>query len=62
MKIDPIRCGRCGQVHEDLEFRQLSGERRGTYWALCPSTGEPIILQIIQMTASTDSLGPMEIK
>jgi len=46
MRIDSFHCNRCGQDHKDVEFRQLSGERRGIYWALCPVTGEPVLLRV----------------
>lgn len=64
MRIE-IRCGRCGKTHPDLEYEQLSGEQRGVYWATCPNTDEPILLQISQVNArdlTVNPVGPTEFK
>ncbi len=41
-------CARCGNNHRNLKFKQL---RRpigmDNFWAACPRTGEPILLQQI---------------
>jgi hypothetical protein len=40
-------CARCGGDHPKLEFKKFKNpciER--THWALCPTTGEPILMRI----------------
>jgi len=41
-------CARCGQNHEGLTFRPFARARNPHYshWALCPTTGEPILLVV----------------
>ena len=48
-------CARCGYDHADLEFKKFEQnpieDSDGTvwnYWALCPVTGEPILLKVIE--------------
>ena len=49
MKVDVIRCARCGKKHLDLEFKRLSQPRAEfQWWALCPKTKEPILLEVIE--------------
>jgi len=39
-------CARCGLEHDDLVFLRLKNPIEAhTHWALCPTTGEPILLQ-----------------
>ena len=44
------KCPRCGERHENLHFEPLKKpvitdlKDKYTHWALCPKTGEPIIL------------------
>lgn len=44
-------CARCNGNHDDLVFRPLlqpilddEGKAVWTHWALCPTTGEPILM------------------
>lgn len=45
-------CARCGQTHEELVFKQFQypiQDSDGTtwgWWALCPETGEPILMKL----------------
>lgn len=42
-----VGCARCGGNHRDLSFNRLTypcGDL--TYWATCPTNGEPILMQI----------------
>lgn len=45
-------CARCGQDHEQLEFKSLTrpveyhGESIYQLWALCPVSGEPILMRV----------------
>lgn len=45
-------CARCGGDHAELEFAPFTlpliiGPFARTHWALCPKTGEPIIVNVI---------------
>ena len=47
--IDITNWARCGDIHPQLEFHEFtvpSGEY--TYWALCPNTGQPILMEIVE--------------
>ena len=47
MKVSIKCCARCEQDHDDLEFTELSKPiDEWTFWAKCPTTGEPILLLI----------------
>ncbi len=51
-----VGCARCGKTHRDLSFRKLArpcGDL--THWTLCPTSGEPILMQI---TANAKSERP----
>ena len=40
-------CARCGQTHVNIVFKRFKNGpilRTYTHWALCPETGEPIIM------------------
>lgn len=44
-------CGRCGGIHTELSFVPfinpiLIGPVKRTHWALCPATGEPLMMHI----------------
>lgn len=50
-----IRCARCGHTHEKLTFVPLTrpvefpgtvGGAMFTYWAACPTNGEPIVMKV----------------
>lgn len=44
--INIIECARCGENHIELEFFKFNKKPTKfnyTHWALCPSTGEPIL-------------------
>lgn len=52
VKIGVMSCARCGQDHDELEFKPC---KRGpiptatglaTHWATCPETGDPILMRI----------------
>ena len=49
MILRTVYCPRCGTVHEELEFCELSCPifKDLTHWATCPTNKEPIFLQIV---------------
>lgn len=56
IKTNVGNCARCGGDHDGLEFTpfarpvvlaQSAGIAAVTHWALCPVTGEPIMLHIV---------------
>ena len=55
MTIDVNGCPRCGINHDDVVFYKLtkpiedSDGTQWTYFALCPSKTEPILLKIIDV-------------
>jgi hypothetical protein len=49
--ITVARCDRCDGHHRNLEFAEFkrplfAGGVYFNYWALCPATGEPIIMAV----------------
>ena len=44
--IDVDRCNRCQGEHKRLEFKMMRRPIKGrwSYWAECPTTGEPLLL------------------
>jgi hypothetical protein len=42
-------CARCGQEHKNILVAKF-GRPAGQYqwWAICPNTGEPIMIEIIR--------------
>jgi hypothetical protein len=47
MLLPVITCARCGSDHTAVLFRRL--QRHGeefNFWANCPTTGEPIMMQV----------------
>jgi len=41
-------CPRCGQDHGRVAFRHLERSNPShTHWAICPKTGEPVMLVIM---------------
>lgn len=49
-EVDISSCARCGNCHWKLSFKGFSERPVPNYslWALCPSTGEPILMTITQ--------------
>lgn len=48
---DIAGCARCGQNHAVLQFKRLErpiGDL--TFWASCPTNGEPVLLQFARTT------------
>lgn len=48
------RCGRCTGTHENLEAREFkdppeTGHAR--HWAICPTTNEPILVEVTEVAA-----------
>lgn len=42
------KCARCGRDHSQLQFIELLiPQDEFQYWAMCPITGEPILMQVI---------------
>lgn len=47
-------CARCGKDHKELSFYKFINpieDSDGTiwnYWILCPNTGEPILMKVIE--------------
>jgi hypothetical protein len=48
-KIDVKRCARCGKNHAALEFQRFRRAPTSGFewWALCPTTQEPILMKEI---------------
>lgn len=54
MKINIRGCARCGEEHDLLEFKKLQRPvGHLTHWALCPTTGEPVLLKILGTPGAT---------
>jgi len=46
--VSIARCARCGQNHKNLIFKRFeSPPDEWTHWALCPKTGEPILMCVV---------------
>jgi hypothetical protein len=46
MKVDVMKCARCGGAHLDVTFKELDGPRAEyKYWAMCPVKHAPILLE-----------------
>ena len=44
-----LRCARCGQPHENIEFRRLTVpalDGQWTHWAPSAANGEPILFRL----------------
>ena len=44
-------CARCGLDHDDLTFRafrQSPNQSSYTHWVECPTTGEPILMEVTE--------------
>lgn len=57
-------CARCGANHTKLRFKQaknpIIGEDGTTWewWALCPNTGDPVLLRILEPKAKEEPVEP----
>lgn len=55
-----LRCQRCGENHRNVEAKRLTRPigliQGGTYefWALCPISGDPIIISQLALSADDD--------
>lgn len=53
VRLDQVGCARCGaDAHYGITYLRLTrpvvlGAETFTHWAWCPSTGEPILLQVV---------------
>jgi hypothetical protein len=52
-------CARCGEDHEEVQFEPFTRfvpDPDGDYtqWALCPTTGEPILLRFVDNLGDAD--------
>lgn len=46
MKVNVLKCARCGGRHMDLTFKELIGPRAAyKYWTMCPIKRQPILLE-----------------
>lgn len=67
MKVNIIRCARCGSDHsvEMAPFRNQpiieNDQTEWTHWGTCPETGEPILMRIIARPEPAKT-GPKELK
>lgn len=42
-------CARCGMEHKNLKFERLSNPAdEWKWWSICPNTGQPILLKIVE--------------
>ena len=39
-------CARCGEDHDEIQWRPFTKSDKYTYWAMCPNLYEPILLTI----------------
>lgn len=48
--IDVTNCARCGNNHIKLRFEPLTQPTYDgwTFWAPCPTNGEPILMQVAE--------------
>ena len=47
-KVAVKRCARCGGDHPALTFKRLQRPAKDFgWWARCPETGEPVLMQIL---------------
>ena len=58
-KINIIECTRCGEYHDELDFKELShpvvvGEKTYTHCASCPTNQEPILMTITILKKKTN--------
>lgn len=56
MTIDLEGCARCdGEGHEGLTFHEFTRavDGRYTYWAMCPTLNEPILMEIVEREADS---------
>ena len=57
MKIDVKSCQRCGTNHDQLEFKPLQNAADDyDWWAMCPSSNEPVLLRIVNDGESKSKL------
>ena len=48
VKTTVENCARCGTGHKDIKFAKLKRACASwTHWAICPETGEPIMLKVV---------------
>lgn len=48
VKTTVENCARCGTGHKNIKFAKLKKPCVSwTHWAICPETGEPILLKIV---------------
>ena len=41
-------CARCGGNHAEIVFKKFTHPpERYTYWAICPTNGEPILMLVV---------------
>ncbi len=46
MKVDIVKCARCGRNHNGLEFTELTYKSEPySHWGTCPVLNEPILLK-----------------
>jgi hypothetical protein len=44
MKITIEGCSRCGEKHTKLNFKRFKNRGVFGWWAICPSTKEPVLM------------------
>lgn len=48
MKVTVSKCARCGGDHKDIVFTEFTEPcNEYTYFAMCPTFHEPILLQVV---------------
>lgn len=54
MKVTVRDCARCGKLHTMLEFQRLRRPARDYgWWAPCPTTGEPVLMQLHELAGKS---------
>lgn len=53
-----VACARCGKTHVQMLFAKLARQQKEwTHWALCPTTGEPVMLSSVPTEFAQDVFG-----
>lgn len=58
--INIINCARCGGYHERLIFKSMDNPIKDSdgmewdRWAMCPTSGDPILMRVQQVEESKD--------
>lgn len=54
MVVRVKNCERCGRDHPDLDFEHLASKKPNEFWAKCPTTRQPMIINAKQFDHMID--------